>query len=142
MRAGPSPRAAAPDGEGSSGSQHQEILIRQEIMLLHELQPRLADIAEKVVARNLVLDGRPHGKLAPVIVDVDDAAVRLERAGETSQVGLAVREVMVGVDDQDEIAGALRNQRIVVEPEDGSDVPQTALRDAFLERLQDARFDV
>ena len=85
---------------------HQEVLVGQEGLLTGQDQPRALGLFQEGLARDAMIEGRADRRRTPVVVDVHDAAVGLQRLPEALEVAGAVGEEVVGVDDEDHVAGA------------------------------------
>ena len=108
--------------------EHQEVLVGQEGLLAGQGEAGRLGFLQEHLARDAMVEGRPHRSRAAVIVDVDEAAARLERAAEALQVPGAVGEVMVGVHDEDDVADPGRQQGVVGEGEHGASDPSASPR--------------
>ena len=86
--------------------------------------------------------GRPDGRLPAMEVDVHEPAARPEEPGEAPEVARAAREVVVGVHHEDEVARAVRQERIVVAPQHGRDVDDPRAAESIDQDRQHPRLRV
>jgi len=94
--ADPSPRAS------KSHAEDQEVLIREEVVLLEEPVARGPELCADDVGGDLVLGRRPTLGVEPE-VDDREASARTQPLAQSREVGRAIGDVVVRVDDEHEI---------------------------------------
>jgi monofunctional biosynthetic peptidoglycan transglycosylase len=98
--------ARTPLGPLSSRPKDQEVLIGEEVGLRGQRPAGRRHLLDHLLAGELVVELRTDGQRALVPVDHGRPPARLEGALEGAQVGEAIVDVVVGVDDEDEVRGA------------------------------------
>src|SRR4051812_38873938 len=98
-------RPGAPPGVGTMGrkgprrlAEDQEILVRQEAVLLGERVARASELGADLRRRDALLLRRTRGR-SLAGVDHGQASAGLQRAPEPAEIRLAVRDVVVHVDE-------------------------------------------
>src|SRR5438445_2944257 len=91
-------------------------------MLGDERKTGPSRVAEELLPCDPVLDRRPHGRLTLLKVDADQAPARLQGTSGAAQERCAIGKVVVGVDDQHEVAGAGGQVRVVATAQHGRHV--------------------
>jgi hypothetical protein len=100
-------------------------------------------IAQEVLTRDAVLDRRAHRSLALLEIDGDHHATPPERFRHAAEEPRAVREVMVAVHDEHDVADARRQVGIVASAQDRRHVPHPGLHqpEAKAFEVRQARID-
>src|SRR4029453_17111261 len=103
-------------------TQHHAILVGQERRLAHEPEPGPARVPEEGLARDPALERRAARGPPGVEVDVHQPSAGSQESAKPPEVSRPAREVVIRVHDQDEIAGARGQERVVVPAQPGRGV--------------------
>jgi len=126
----------------STRLEDEEVLIGQDRRLGDQLVTGRAHFVDELLARQLMVGRGPDRQIALVPVDDGHATVRRESAPEPLEVGDTSVDVMVGVNDQDEVAPPGGQARVVRRPEYRDDVGSPLLFGALAQVGNEVRLGV
>jgi hypothetical protein len=112
------------------------------VEVFHPLEPGLAQLAEALLVRDLVVGRRPNGKVSRLVLEDDQSAARSEIAAKTPKVRDPILEVMVGVDDEDPVDAMGRQVGIGVGGQHRNDVVDIFTAEMLAKGVELARLHI